>query len=155
VPRVKKEKVVPNPAEIAFAVAAVEKAIAEPDVVVPTAQFGGYPAAPIKAEPVVLTEAVIQGGYRQPCGLDDAPIGSKIVVIRDPEKKPVLNTPAGPFPLANNDVAYQLPEGAKVRRMGPSLFVAQQLNPVITYPDLVTATAREAIAQFHAHFHRA
>lgn len=129
-PRVKKEKVVPNPAEIAFAVAAVEKAIAEPEVAVP----------------VVV--------HRQPCGLDDAPVGSKLVVVLDDKKKcPVLMTPDGPFPLANNDVAYQLPEGAKVCRRGPNLFSAEQLNPAIGHPDLVTATAREAIEQYHAHFH--
>ena len=133
-PRVKKEKVMPNPAEIAFAVAAVEKAVAEPEVVI---------EKPVVA-PVV---------HRQPCGLDDAPVGSKIVVIRDPEKRPVLNTPSGPLPLANGDVAYQLPEGAKIRKRGVSLYVAEQLNPTVHKPDLVTATAREAIAQFLVHFH--
>lgn len=137
-PRLKKEKVVPNDAELAYAESAVEKAVEQ---AIPVAKV----VAPVEVPAV----------HRQPCGLDDAPVGSKIVVVRDPEKRPILMTPSGSLPLANTDVAYQLPEGAKVRRMGPSLFVSQQLNPAITYPDLVTATAREAISQFIAHFHRA
>ena len=134
--RVKKERVVPNDAELAYATAAVEKAVEEEVVEV---------VAPVAVAPIVA--------HRQPCGLDDAPVGSKMVVVRDTEKQPILMTPNGTVPLANNDVAYQLPEGAKIRRMGPSLFVAEQLNPADANPDLVTATAREAIAQFHAHFH--
>lgn len=94
--------------------------------------------------------------HERPCALDDAPAGSKLVVLdsSDGTKVPTLNTPSGEAPMALNDVAYTLPVGAKVRKVMQGRIEATQLNHNVVIPPLVTLTAREAIAQFVPHFHR-
>ena len=91
-----------------------------------------------------------------PCGLETAPVGSKVVVVT-PEtggRLAVFQTTNGEQPLAVLDLAHRLPVGAKVCKVMEGRFEAQQLNPSANRPALVTATAREAMEQFVSHFHR-
>ena len=91
---------------------------------------------------------------QRPCALDGAPIHSKIVVVqRDKGKCPILATPQGESVVSENDIAYKLPPGARVKKEGEARYVAEQLNPMVTKPPLVTTTARAAIEQFVSHFH--
>jgi hypothetical protein len=90
--------------------------------------------------------------------LDEAPVGAKIVVVREVGVRhpiPLLTTIAGPVRLAADDIAHQLPEGAKIRKVGPTRYEAVQLNPVLDRPTLVTTNARAAITEFNVHFHDA
>lgn len=91
----------------------------------------------------------------KPCGLEGAPVGSKVVITDTPggEKIPVMTTPQGEHMLALNDIAYGLPVGAKVRKVVEGRYEAIQLNHQRNTPPLVTLTAREAMERFVAHFH--
>ncbi len=100
---------------------------------------------PVKA-PVVVAPVL------RPCSLEDAPVGSKLVVSRDPEKGKVarLITPKETLELPKDDLAYTLPVNAKIRRKMPALFEASQLNA--DYRTLVVSSAREAIEKYREHF---
>lgn len=91
----------------------------------------------------------------RPCALDDAPVGSKVVMLDSTvvQKVPVLLTPHGERPMALNDLAFTLPIGAKVRKVVAGRFEAQQLNDGSGKAPLVTLTAREAMEQFVTYFH--
>ncbi len=90
-----------------------------------------------------------------PCALDGETVNSKVVVIRntDGKRRPILMTPRGESVLSQNDVAWSLPENAKVSKEAENRFVAVQLDHNRSVPALVCSTAREAIALFHSHFH--
>lgn len=92
----------------------------------------------------------------RPCSLDDAPVGSKIVVSKDTDsvKRVNMTTPNDVILLPSDDVAYTLPVGAKIRRTMPSIFHATELNPSAFYPVLVTSTARDAVERYRDHFHK-
>ena len=91
--------------------------------------------------------------YVTPCLLDEASVGSKVVVVMLNEvKTPLLSTPNGFRELASDDAAWRLPLGARVQRTADG-FVSTQLDPAQDRPDLTTATAREAIRLFGKHFH--
>lgn len=91
--------------------------------------------------------------YTAPCALDEASVGSKIVVVVLNEvKTPLLSTPNGFIALASDDAAWRLPLGARVQRTADG-FVSTQLDPAQDRPDLITTTAREAIRLFGKHFH--
>lgn len=108
--------------------------------------------APAEVEAVPMPGPTIV--LRPPCALDDATVNSKIVVIRqDGKNVPIFATPAGMIPLGPDDIARKLPKGAKIQRLGPTMFVAVQLDPAEFLPPLVTTTAREGIGRFLAHFH--
>lgn len=94
--------------------------------------------------------------HARPCALDDAPVGSKIVVSKDTEGVKCVNltTPSGPMRLPTTDLAYTLPVGAKIRRVMPSVFQATELNPAVVYPPMTTSTGREAIDAYRDHFHK-
>ena len=114
------------------------------EVVVPKAELRFNPPAP--STPAVPPE--------RPCALDGAPFHSKIVVVQvDKGKRPILATPNGELPVAENDVAYKLPPGARILKNGENEYVADQLNPMVKKPSLVTTTAREAIERFVPYFH--
>jgi len=93
--------------------------------------------------------------YVRPCGLEGAPVGSKVVILDSPggEKIPTMTTPQGEHMLALNDLAFTLPVGAKVRKVVEGRFEAIQLNHQRPTPPLVTLTAREAMEGFVKHFH--
>lgn len=107
--------------------------------------------------PLVATEVTTEVATDvPPCALDDAPVGSKLVVVRqDGKNVPILTTPDGYREVPPDDVARTLPEGAKVRYVAMARFRAEQLNPVLDKPVLWADTARDAIARFNAHFHDA
>lgn len=110
------------------------------------------PAAPVA--PVVLVIPPAPAPYIPPCALDGAPMNSKIVVIREEKgKRPVFLTPAGELSIANDDVAWGLPVGAKIQKDADGRFVARQLDHDRGTEALICGTAREAIARFHQHFH--
>lgn len=104
------------------------------------------------AEDVPVRESVVVAPPARPCALEDAPIGSKLVVSRDAEKGKVarLITPTESIELPREDVAYTLPVGAKIRRKMASVFEASQLNA--DYRTMTTATARAAVEQFREYF---
>lgn len=90
----------------------------------------------------------------RPCALDGVPVNSKIVVVlHDGKKHPILMTPAGEKPLTPDDVAFTLPDGARVRKDAETTYTADQLNHNRRIPSLICGTAREAIAKFRGHFH--
>ena len=93
--------------------------------------------------------------YVRPCGLEGAPVGSKVVILDSPggDKIPTMTTPQGEHMLALNDLAFTLPVGAKVRKVVEGRFEAIQLNHQRPTPPLVTLTAREAMEGFVKHFH--
>lgn len=92
----------------------------------------------------------------RPCALEDAPLGSKVVVSRDPEgtKHANLTTPNAVIPLPSDDLAFSLPVGAKIRKVMPSVFEATELNPPVEYPKLIASSARAAMDQYRDHFHK-
>lgn len=91
------------------------------------------------------------------CILDDAPVNSKLVVVRTEsvQREPVLMTPDGEQTVPADDLAHTLPLGARIQRRGPSMFHAEQLDAAEDRPPLVAASAAEAIAKFNGHFHGA
>ena len=120
-----------------------QKRQAPPEVLAPA-----VPILPLidERKPVILAEP--------PCQLDTAPLNSKVVVVRlNGKKRPVLMTPQGEVPLADNDLAWKLPEGGRVQKDGEGQFTAIQLDNNRPDKPLVLTTAREAIARFHQHFH--
>lgn len=122
---------------------------AEESPVTPSPAMVDLPPTP-KATPIVPVVIL------RPCGLDQAPKNSKIVVVMaDGRKAPLLATPAGFVPLAANDWAHALPLGAKVNRVGDTEFVGEQLDDPSGKPLLIAATAQEVIQRFNAHFHDA
>ena len=163
-PRVKKAPYVENPA-VAAHVAAVGASdprgapITLPAGIVPLPL--GMPAPPSAPERAVAEP--VSGGVRVdapralvPCALDDAPVNSKIVVVRaDGRKFPLFMTPDGMVELSADDLSHRLPEGARIQRTGPEQFTAIQLEPAVKHPPLVTTTARVAMTQFNKHFHDA
>ena len=116
------------------------------------------PSAPERAvaEPASGIARVDDTRALVPCALDDAPLNSKIIVVRmDGRKFPVYSTPDGLQELASDDLSHRLPEGARIQRTGPTQFTAIQLEPAVAHPPLVTSTAREAMTRFNQHFHDA
>lgn len=106
----------------------------------------------VKQEIVEEAKAIIPP--LPPCALDGAPINSKVVVVlADGKRKPILMGPRGESVLAINDVAWTLPVGAKISKDGESKFTARQLDHNRDMKPLVCPTARDAISQFHHHFH--
>lgn len=88
------------------------------------------------------------------CALDGAPVNSKIVVIReDGKKRPVLMTPQGEKPVAPDDLAWLLPEGARIIKEAEGKYVGRQLDPAREAPDLIATTGFAVLRQFHQHFH--
>ncbi len=82
--------------------------------------------------------------------LDRAPVNSKIVGT---DRGTALATPDGVTLLPKSDVAGMLPAGARIQKLGPTRFVATQLDPAIPYPEQEYATATAAILDFLPHFH--
>jgi hypothetical protein len=82
--------------------------------------------------------------------LDDAPPMSKIVRTLDGAW---LATTEGTSALGATDLFRKLPPGAKITKTGPESFVAVQLNPAISHPDLHTKSAMDAILRFVPYFH--
>lgn len=92
----------------------------------------------------------------RPCALDDAPVGSKVVVNRTVEGDKIvrLTTPQNDgMELPKQDIAYSLPIGAKIRRTMPTVFEATQLDPSVVMKPLLGVTARGVIGAFREHFH--
>ena len=111
--------------------------------------------APITLEAPVEAPAEPQEAPKppeRPCTLDQLPIGSKLVVVRDEGRRPVLMTPDGEVSCPRNDLAWTVPEGAKVMRHGEQHFVAEMLGDAQGRKPLVTDTAREALEQFNTYF---
>lgn len=90
----------------------------------------------------------------RPCSLEDAPVGSKVVVSRntDGQKEAHLITPSDRILLPKTDLAYTLPVCAKVRIKMPSLIETVMLDSAPNIPPLITSTAREAMEQYLTHF---
>jgi hypothetical protein len=109
------------------------------------------PDAPPTHAPVALVE---RAPVLRPCSLEDAPVGSKVVVSRnhENEKQVNLTTPTEVILLPKSDLAYTLPVGAKIRRKMPSVFEGILLNPSDLFLPLVAGTARDAVEQFRPHF---
>ena len=145
-PRVAKKKAAKKPKAVVEAEAEAE-ALAETvtiEEIVP-AMAEAVPMPEVPVLPVIVLPT---------CVLDDAPVNSKVVMVQqDTLKIPVMTTPDGLVAVPADDIVRKLPEGAKIMRRGPTMFVAEQLNPTIGHPPLVTTTAREAITRFLAHFH--
>lgn len=94
----------------------------------------------------------------QPHPLDDAPVNSKLVVVKssdpaNPGRYAVLMTPNGEQKLEADDPAHKLAEGARIQKRGEGKFVSVQLSPADDRDPLETTTAAEAIARFNQHFH--
>lgn len=88
-----------------------------------------------------------------PCALEDAAVHSKIVVVREAGVKcPILMTPDGAVPLDPTDVAWSLPEGARIEKRTDG-YAGRQLDHNRAVDDLIGNSAREVIAGFHQHFH--
>lgn|GEM_PF-5951750 len=111
--------------------------------------------AEVVAIPDVEEEEIPESRPTPPCALDGAPVGSKVILHQDAEneKYAVLVTSLGEQRLSTDDIAWTLPRGARIQRTDDG-FRAIQLGAEGMRPDLVTTTAREAIAQFVPHFHR-
>ena len=91
---------------------------------------------------------------RRPCALDDAPVNSKLVVVRSgTERLYILGGPDGEQTVAADDLARTLPEGARIQRAGPTTFIGEQMDPADYRKPLIATTAREVVTRFHAHFH--
>ena len=99
----------------------------------------------------MLGEALVR-----PCALDDAPLGSKVVISRSQEGEKLANltTPDEVIALPKTDLSYTLPVGAKVRRKMPSVFEGVLLNPSEQIAPLIAGSGREAIEQFRDHFNQ-
>lgn len=92
--------------------------------------------------------------------LDDAPVNSKIVVVKDPvtgANTAVLATPGGVITLPEGDPAHRLPEGARIAKIphkdGGFRYQGTQLSAVMDYPPLYDESAAAMIARFTGHFH--
>lgn len=126
----------------AMAVLEGDDAIEEADAMVPA------------LEPETVVVSPPQPAPRH--ALDDAPINSKIVVVKlhgNTGNAAVLATPDGAHQLPEGDPAHLLPDGARIRKVADDVFIAEQLSPVEDRPRLETASAGEAIARFIDHFH--
>ena len=138
-PRVKSEaKVAAEQAVTAFANEVVEAYAEAKDAEVPVT-------------PVLVVAPVVR-----PCALDDAPLGSKVVISRSQEGEKLANltTPDEVIALPKTDLSYTLPVGAKVRRKMPSVFEGVLLNPSEQIAPLIAGSGREAIEQFRDHFNQ-
>lgn len=82
--------------------------------------------------------------------LDDAPINSKIVKLKEGA---ILGGPSGNRLLPSGDPAHGLPVGAKIFKLAEGRYIAEQLDAVEYHPEFETDSASSAIAQFIAHFH--
>lgn len=158
-PRVKKDSPAPDPVAVAHAHAVVAENPRGAPITLRADELEVVPdpeaVAASVAEYVQAFDAAMPPRDQRPCALEDAPIGSKVVVLATPDgKQAVLTTPLnGSIPLPDDDMARKLPVGAKIRRILPSVFEAVQLNPQVPYPPLVRSSARVAIGDFVAHFH--
>lgn len=105
--------------------------------------------AEAKDAPVLDVAPVVR-----PCALEDAPVGSKVVVSRntDGQKEAHLITPSDRFLLPKTDLAYTLPVCAKVRIKMPSVIETVMLDSAPNIPPLITSTAREAMERYLTHF---
>lgn len=83
--------------------------------------------------------------------LDSAPVNSKIVVVEGDGA--ILATPDFHTRLPDGDPAHKLPVGARIVKRAEGIYQSIQLSPAEDHPLLVTASARDAIAQFVPHFH--
>jgi len=147
-----------SPAVLAAAEARVKKS--------PRGAPETLPAVELEAEVLVEAEVVaipdveaeipeILSPTGPPCALEGAPIGAKVLMHQNGEgaKYAVIVTSAGEQVLPEDDLAWTLPRGARIQRTERG-YVAIQLGAEGMRPDLVTESAREAIAQFVPHFHR-
>lgn len=114
------------------------------------------PPGIIEPEPPIVATLPLPPRAGRPSALDDAPVGSKIVVSKDTDsvKRVNLTMPNGVLLLPSDDIAYTLPVGAKIRRVMPSVFQATELDPVAFYPVLVAGSARDAVERYREHFHK-
>ena len=90
----------------------------------------------------------------RPCALEDAPVGSKVVVSRntDGQKEANLITTHDRILLPKTDLAYTLPVCAKVRIKMAGVVETVMLDSSPNIPPLITSTAREAMEQYLTHF---
>ncbi len=105
--------------------------------------------AEAKDAPVLDVPPVVR-----PCALEDAPVGSKVVVSRntDGQKEANLITTNDRILLPKTDLAYTLPVCAKVRIKMVGVVETVMLDSSPDVPPLITSTAREAMAQYLTHF---
>lgn len=82
--------------------------------------------------------------------LDFAPVHSKLVKT---DQGCVLAIPEGARILPPEDVAHQLPVGAKIFKAAEGRYVSEQLSPDVDRPTTIHPTAIDAIAAFSAYFH--
>lgn len=123
-------------------------AIIEP---VPEVQEEWHEAIAAASEESAVVEIVAIPSH----ALDSAPINSKIVVVREAGVTSIiLALPSGEqVLLGGDDIAIQLPVGAKIQKTADGEFLASQLGGNEAHPALVTGTAHEAITGFVPHFH--
>jgi len=121
-----------------------------------TATVGTAAEAKVKVNSEVISEVVREPEppKLEPCALDGAPIGSKVVIGagEDGRKQARLITPQETIVLPLEDIANLLPLRAKVRKKMESVFEATELAPTSDRPALITSTARDAIARYRVHF---
>lgn len=113
---------------------------------------------PIEIPPPILEPqpapepTVPEGPAYEPHALDLAPVNSKIVVVRDSGRTfALLATPDGVSELPEGDPAHLLFEGARIQKLGESLFRSQ---PVSSETAVDSPTAHEALSTFMRHFYQ-